>query len=265
MSGDSLLDVQNLYVMSSAGKTLVNDVSLSVARGERVGILGASGSGKSTTMRALFDLLPQGLRRSSGHIELNGKDMTAAPPAEWERARGRGIGLIPQDPKGSLVPVVRIGSQMVALYRAHYPVSQEEARAAAHVALLSVKLADPPSLMRKYPHELSGGMAQRVTIAMALMVAPPLIVADEPTTGLDVILQAEVLNLLKALTSERDTGMLIISHDLGVISTYTDRVYVMNQSRVIESGRTTSVLEAPSDPYTQELVAASALEEIDGQ
>lgn len=265
MSADgTLLRVEGLTVVSSAGATVVDDLDLALARRETLGLLGGSGSGKSTTMRAVMDLLPRGLRRQCGCIVFDGEELTASTERAWGRVRGRGIAFIPQDPKASLVPVLKIGPQMVAVDRRHHGSDKATARAAAADALARVRFPDPADVMRAYPHELSGGMAQRVTIAMALLADPVLLVADEPTTGLDVVIQFSVLELLEELIADRGMSMILISHDLGVIANYTDRLCVMHRGRIVERGVTAEVFERPAHEYTRELIAATTIDGIDG-
>jgi peptide/nickel transport system ATP-binding protein len=257
---EPVLSVEELTVSATAdgGEPVVKGVSLEVMRGETYGILGSSGSGKSSTARAVIDVLPRGLSRTSGRIVFCGRDLTAGTAAEWAAVRGREIALIPQDPKASLVPVVSVGTQMVALHRATRSSNKHEARAAAYEALSQVYLPDPEAVLASYAHELSGGMAQRVTIAMAMMIEPRLLIADEPTTGLDVVLQFSVLELLHELMSQRGTSLILISHDLGVIANYTNRIAVMHRGRVVEQGETEAVFTRPADDYTAGLLAAAA-------
>lgn len=178
----------------------------------------------------------------------------------WAQLRGSGIALIPQDPKASLVPVITVGQQMIALHRTHSGSTAAAARRAAEDALARVYLPEPAGVLGSYPHELSGGMAQRVTIAMALMIGPSLLIADEPTTGLDVVLQFSVLELIREAIAEQGTSIILISHDLGVIANYTNRLAVMDDGRVVEEGRTEHVFEAPRHAYTRMLLEASTLD-----
>jgi len=264
MSGDdALLRVEGLTVGSAGGGTVVDGLDLELARRETLGLLGGSGSGKSTTMRAVMDLLPRGLQRRGGRIVFDGAELTAGGERAWAAVRGRGIALIPQDPKASLVPVARVGPQMVALHRRHHGSGRAAARKAAADALARVRFPDPDAVLAAFPHELSGGMAQRVTIAMALLADPVLLVADEPTTGLDVVLQFSVLQLLQELIADRGMSMILISHDLGVIANYTDRLCVMRDGRIVERGVTAEVFERPAHAYTRELIAATTIEGID--
>lgn len=258
---EPVLSVEDLTVTAGyGGQPVVDGVSFEVTRGETFGILGSSGSGKSSTARALLDVLPRGLSRTSGRIVFCGRDLTAGTAADWATVRGSEIALIPQDPKASLVPVVTVGSQMVALHRANMASGKHDARAAAREALAQVYLPDPEGVLASYPHELSGGMAQRVTIAMAMMIEPYLLIADEPTTGLDVVLQFSVLELLDELIPERGTSLILISHDLGVIANYANRIAVMHRGRVVEQGETEAVFSKPADDYTAALLAAATPE-----
>jgi ABC-type glutathione transport system ATPase component len=262
MSADAILTVEGLTVQTadSHGDAVVDDVSFEIKPGETYGLLGSSGSGKSTTARAILDLLPRGLARTGGRITALGQELGRPGDPAWAQLRGSGIALIPQDPKASLVPVVTVGQQMIALHRTHRGSGAAEARRAAEEALARVYLSESAGVLGSYPHELSGGMAQRVTIAMALMVGPSLLMADEPTTGLDVVLQFSVLELIQETIAEQGTSIVLISHDLGVIANYTDRVAVMDGGRIVEEGPTERVFDAPGHAYTRMLLEASTLD-----
>lgn len=258
--GQSVVEVSHLSVgltKAEGSPSVVHDVSFSVAEGERFGLVGPSGSGKSTIARALVDLLPEGLYRRTGTIKYRGRDLTNT--GDWLDVRGRGIATIPQNPMRCLVPVVTVGQQAAAVCRAHTGCDASSARSATNEMFARVHLPDPERTSRSYPHELSGGMAQRVTIAMALLGRPRLLIADEPTTGLDVVLQARVLELLSTLIESEGTSLMLISHDLGVIASLTTRLAVIQAGTIVEHGPTQSVLRRPQHEYTRALLAAGAL------
>lgn len=229
----------------------LRDVSLEVAAGETLGIAGESGSGKSTLGLAVLGLLPPAAR-SEGDVTIAGGDGAEARGSRrrWNRA------LISQEAIGALNPALRIGAQMSRLLRRNQQLSRAAASAAAIEWLERVEIKDPAAVLRRYPHELSGGMCQRVNIAMALSCEPRLLVADEPTSALDVAVQRQVIQLLKGIAKEEGAATLLISHDLGVLGEAADRIVVMVRGTVIEEGRTTEVLHHPRHPYTKALVAA---------
>lgn len=259
---DRILSVESLAVSVEGGRNIVSDVSLDVSSGEIVGLLGASGSGKTTTMNAILGLLPRNLLISAGRIVVDGSVLASSGSDSPAGVRGANMALIPQDPKAALTPVLTVGKQMSVIYETHFGKSKEKARAASIDALEQVHLPNPRRILESYPGELSGGMAQRVAIAIALLLGPRLLIADEPTTGLDLILQLKVLDLLSELVRERSLGMVIVSHDLGVISRYTDRISVMRDGLIVESGPTQSVFASPSHEFTRELIEASTLSGI---
>ncbi|WP_345800435.1 ABC transporter ATP-binding protein [Microbacterium sp. AZCO] len=255
-----VLSVQSLsvsYATSRGEVAAVQDVSFDVAAGETVAIVGESGSGKSTTAHAIVRLLPATARIPSGRALLGDVDLVTASSAELSGIRGRRIGLVPQDPTVSLNPVTRIGAQVAEVLRIHGLADRRAAAERAVEALAEAGLPDPALRATQYPHELSGGMRQRVLIAAALIGRPDLIVADEPTSALDVTVQRQILDQLDALRHERGTGILLITHDLGVAADRADRILVMHRGRLVESGTPDEVLGAPSDPYTQRLIAAA--------
>lgn len=261
--GDApLLQVRALRIESTTNgqEPIVDDVSFAVFPRERYGLVGSSGSGKSTTARAIVDLLPPGLERTAGQIVFDGRELTGRAPSDWARLRGAGIATIPQDARRALVPVVSVGKQASVVYRRHHDCDDKTAHEAVLDMFLRVHLPDPARAARAYPHELSGGMAQRVAIAMALLAEPRLIIADEPTTGLDVMLQFAVLELLCELMEKADMSLLLISHDLAVIANYTTSLAMMHNGCIIESGATREVFESPKDEYTKSLLAAVELD-----
>ncbi|WP_035484990.1 dipeptide/oligopeptide/nickel ABC transporter permease/ATP-binding protein [Geminicoccus roseus] len=235
----------------------VKDVSLQVAPGECLGIIGESGSGKSVTALSIARLVasPPGVIRA-GAIRFGGDDLLAMPPGALQRLRGGRIAYVFQDPLTTLHPLMRIGDQVVEAIRAHQPASRAEARQRTLDLFAAVKLPDPASIASAYPHEISGGQRQRVSIAMALANDPDLIIADEPTTALDVTVQAEILDLLDELRRRRRLAVVFISHDFGVIGRICERVAVMYRGEIVEEGSARAVLAAPEHAYTKRLIAA---------
>ena len=242
--------------------TLVNDVSFSIARGEILGMVGESGSGKSMTANSIMGLLDPPARVTSGAIMLTDRtgkqwDLRHADAATLRGLRGNRIAMVFQDPSTALNPVLRIDTQMIEAIRAHASVSRAAARERACAMLARMGIASPEARLRAYPHQLSGGMRQRVAIAIALLNAPDVIIADEPTTALDVSIQGQILAEIQALCRESGTALLWITHDLSVVAGLADRVCVMYAGRVVESGPVTEVLTAPRHPYTAGLIASS--------
>jgi oligopeptide/dipeptide ABC transporter ATP-binding protein len=249
-----LLDVRDLrvrFTLLDGTVFAVNGVSLHLETGETLGLVGESGSGKSVTSLALMRLLPpQPAAHVSGEIAFDGRDLAALPERQMRAMRGRDLAMVFQDPMTSLNPVLRIGEQIEETIRAHRDVDSDTARARAAELLRLVGIADPEGQLDHYPHEFSGGMRQRVMIAMALALEPKLLIADEPTTALDVTIQAQVLELLKELTTERGTAVILITHDLGVVARMTRRVAVMYAGKVVESAPTADLFASPTHPYT---------------
>ena len=236
---------------------LVEDLSFTLARGEVLAIAGESGSGKSITSLAIMGLLPApAVRITAGRIMLGGVDLTALPEAGLRAIRGNRIAMIFQEPMTSLNPVMTIGAQLTEALAAHEPLSRGEARARAIAALTSVRMSEPERRLRQYPHELSGGMRQRVMIAMALALKPDVLIADEPTTALDVTVQREVLDLLRDLRRETGTAVILITHDMGVVAEMADRVIVMKAGRRVEDGPVGQIFARPAETYTRDLLAA---------
>ena len=257
---DSALRVENLRVVHATptGETeVVHGVTLDVAPGEVVGIVGESGSGKSQTVFSVLDLLPATGRAVADAIWVRGTDVTKATPKQRQALLGREIGYVPQEPMSNLDPSYTIGSQLVEPLRRTHGLRRSEAEAQARAMLVRVGLTDPDRVMRSYPHQVSGGMAQRVLIAGAIAGKPSLLVADEPTTALDVTVQAEVLELLRELQAEYGMALLIVTHNFGVVADICDRVIVMRGGDIVESGPVDDLFAAPAEPYTRELIAAS--------
>jgi len=256
---DGLLRVFSLETQFHAGNRVyraVDDVSLRLDPGECLGLVGESGSGKSVAALSIMGLVasPPGVI-TGGAVRLDGQDLIGAPYAVLRSLRGRRVAYVFQDPLSSLHPIYRIGDQLIEAIRTHAPISHAEAHARAIGLLEDVRFPNPRERMRAYPHELSGGMRQRVGIAMALANDPDIIIADEPTTALDVTVQAQILALLDELRRKRGLAILFITHDFGVVAQLCDRVAVMYGGRILETGATADVLAAPSHPYTRRLIS----------
>ncbi|KAF0172170.1 MAG: peptide/nickel transport system ATP-binding protein [Rhodobacteraceae bacterium] len=255
-----VLRVQGLTVSvrSEAGDSpLVQDLSFSLRRGETLAIAGESGSGKSITSLAIMGLLPPpAVRVTAGSVHLGATELTSLPEAQMRSLRGARIAMIFQEPMTSLNPVLTVGAQLTEAIRAHTGASRAEARVQALAALQAVRLSQPERRLQQYPHELSGGMRQRVMIAMALALRPEVLIADEPTTALDVTVQREVLDLLRDLQRDLGTAIILITHDMGVVAEMADRVIVMKSGRAVEEASTAQIFSAPREVYTQDLLAA---------
>ncbi len=254
-----LLTVTNLSVGYPAGRgwtRVVEDVSLTVGRGEVVGLVGESGSGKTQTAFAVMGLLPTTGKVLGGSIVFDGTELVGAPAATTARLRGKRIAYIPQEPMSNLDPSFTIGSQLVEPIRVCLGLSTHDARRRALELLAKVGIPDPPRTFASYPHEVSGGMAQRVLIAGAVSCDPDLIIADEPTTALDVTVQAEILELLRRLQIETQTALLLVTHNFGVVADLCDRVSVMQHGRLVESGPVRAIFREAAHPYTRSLLDA---------
>ncbi|WP_226781139.1 ABC transporter ATP-binding protein [Oceaniglobus trochenteri] len=264
----SLLHIDNLHtVFDTAAGTIraVDGVSLTLEPGQIVGLVGESGSGKSITGFSVLGLLDPPGRVAEGRILFKGRDLASLSPREFRALRGDRIAMIFQDPMMTLNPVLSIGTQMVETVQAHRKVSKAEARARARDALGRVGIPRPEERLAAYPHEFSGGMRQRVAIAMALLHEPDLIIADEPTTALDVTIQAQILSVVQGLVADMGMALIWISHDLGVVAGLADRIAVMYAGRIVEEGATDDVLDRPRHPYTAGLVASTPLANDRGQ
>jgi peptide/nickel transport system ATP-binding protein len=249
-----LLEVESLNI-AFGSVYAVRDLNLSIDAGEAVGLVGESGSGKSVTSLAIMRLLPP-QARVSGSIHFHDQELLSAAEPTMREFRGRAITMIFQEPMTALNPLMRVGDQVAEAMLAHEPVSRREAWDRAVAALNEVAIPDPAKRARDYPHQLSGGQRQRVMIAMAIVNRPQLLIADEPTTALDVTVQAQILDLLQHLREKFSLSMLFISHDLGVVSQVTDRVSVMYRGQIVESGSARQVFSAPAHEYTQGLLHA---------
>ena len=235
---------------------VLNGVELEVGPGRIVGLIGETGAGKSMTATATIGLLPPSAE-VQGQIMFEGVDLLSLQCAALDKVRGARIGFVAQNPRAALEPVTRVGDQLVRLIQAHSSLTKEAARQRAIAILEAVGIPDPQARYRAYPHELSGGMAQRVVIAMALVNQPQLVIADEPTTGLDVTVQAQVLDLLQQLVRAQGAAALIITHDLGIVAQYCDDMAIMFAGRVVERGPVAQIFANPQHPYTRRLIAAS--------
>ncbi|MGK6314800.1 ATP-binding cassette domain-containing protein [Neorhizobium sp. DT-125] len=256
----SLLSIEGLSV-ETGGQTLVSDVSFSVASGERLGLIGESGSGKSLTALAAIGLLPEGLR-AGGSVLLDGKQVVGARDRDLVPLRGTIVATVFQEPLTALDPLMKIGRQVAEAVRRR---AKRDGRPSDDTTVMrevidlldQVALPQPERIAKSWPHEISGGQRQRAAIAMALACRPELLIADEPTTALDVTTQAEILNLLGQLVRERNMALLFISHDLPVVANAVDRVVVLRHGRIVEQGPVGTVFQQPSHDYTQSLVAAA--------
>lgn len=260
-----LLDVQGLSVSFSTDRGRVNaidDVSFTVAEGEILSIVGESGSGKSVTLMSLLGLNDPKTTFVEGAVAFRGRHLLEMPDRELRRLRGKEIGLISQDPMTALTPVYTIGWQIAEQIRTHENVSKSAALKRAVELLAAVGLPNPNEAKDRYPHQLSGGMRQRAVIAMALSCSPKLLVADEPTTALDVTVQAQVLDLLLRLRDDFGSAIILITHDMGVVAEVADRVYVMYAGRMVEKGTAEAIFKRPMHPYTWGLMAS--IPPIDG-
>ncbi|MEU4227758.1 dipeptide/oligopeptide/nickel ABC transporter permease/ATP-binding protein [Nonomuraea sp. NPDC026600] len=247
-------DLRVTYAGPDGDRTVVDGVSLTMHRGEVLGLVGESGSGKSQTAFAVLGLLPPQARVGAKLLEFDGIDLTRLDDGAYNRLRGRRIGYIPQEPMSNLDPSFRIGFQLVEPMRRHLGLSSAGAREKALALLDRVGIPDPVRVFRSYPHQISGGMAQRVLIAGAVSCDPDLLIADEPTTALDVTVQAEVLDLMRSLQQEQRMGMIIVTHDFGVVADICDRVAVMRTGQVVETASARELFHAPRHPYTRMLL-----------
>ncbi len=256
---EPLLDVRNLtvkFAFRDTALTAVNNVSFSLNKGERLGLVGESGAGKSVTGFSILNLISKPGFLAGGSVWFDGKDLASLSHEEMRQVRGNRISMIFQDPMMTLNPVLTIGTQMVETVLAHSKMSRAEAEAIAMDKLRKVYINSPEKRLKQYPHEFSGGMRQRIVIAIALLTGPSLIIADEPTTALDVTIQAEIMDLLLELCKTENMGLILITHDLGVVSQVTQKVAVMYAGSIVELGETDQICRAPQHPYTRGLIAA---------
>ena len=251
----SLLEVKGLHVRIGDAHIL-RGVSFHVEPGETLGVVGESGCGKTMTGLALMGMLPRGAVVSQGEVLFEGRDLTKLRPRDWLDVRGQEISMVMQDPFTSLNPMMRVGHQIAEVYQLHQGMDRGAARRLAVEMIDKVGVPAPEDSARKYPHQMSGGQRQRIVIAIAFASRPKLLIADEPTTALDVTLQAQILHLLRDLQKEVGTAVVLISHDIGVIGSLADRIAVYYAGQVVETGSGTQVLHAPRHPYTVALMAA---------
>lgn len=254
-----LLKIQDLRVHfkdAAPDRFAVDGLSMTVGAGEIVGLVGESGSGKTVTAMSISGLLPQKRAELSGSITLDGNEIFSCSDKEMRRILGKELGIVFQEPMTSLDPVVPIGPQVEETLRIHWRMGKAQRKERAMEALTQVELRDPERVYRKYPHELSGGQLQRIMIAAALISRPKLLLADEPTTALDVTVQAEILELLKKLNRENGTAILLISHDLHVVRKLCGRVAVMQRGKLVEDGPVEDIFHAPQHEYTKQLLRA---------
>ncbi len=257
---EPLLNVEDLRTYFSTEEGIVkavDGVSFKVNAGERRGVVGESGCGKSVTAMSIMRLIePPAGEIVTGRIEFDGRDLLQLPESEMQQVRGGEIAMIFQDPMTALNPVYTVGDQLMETILLHQDVSKSEARDIAISTLGDVQIPNAVSMMEDYPHQFSGGMRQRVMIAMGLSCDPKLLIADEPTTALDVTTQAQIMNLMLALAEERNTAVLLITHDLGVVAGFCDSIQVMYAGSIVERGTAEEIFHNPQHPYTKELIEA---------
>jgi peptide/nickel transport system ATP-binding protein len=253
------LVIEQLSAISlrAAGTPILRRVALTADTGEVHGLVGESGAGKSTIAKAILGIIPTQVKLTGGRILFEGRDLLALSPGELRAILGRDIALVPQDPSTALNPSRRIDAQMTDGLRLKRGLSMKQARQRARALLAEVQIRDPERVLASYPHQLSGGMRQRVLIAAAFALEPKLVIADEPTTALDVTVQKQILRLIRALQERHGTSVLFVSHDLGVVAQICDRVSVLYMGKVVEQGGTADILQHPRHPYTQALLAAN--------
>lgn len=255
----ALLEVKDLdvrFAVRGGDLTALRGISFNLDKGERLGLVGESGAGKSVAAFSILNLIAKPGYIAGGQILFEGRDLAAMSERELRKIRGNRIAMIFQDPMMTLNPVLTIGTQMVEAILAHRKIGKKEARAIALDRLQKVQIPSPEKRLDQYPHELSGGMRQRVIIAIALLLDPEIIIADEPTTALDVTIQAEIMDLLLNLCEQENVALMLITHDLGVVSQVTQRMLVMYSGRIIEQGPTREIINDAQHPYTQGLINA---------
>lgn len=253
----AILDVKNLdirFAVRGGDLKALREISFSLDRGERLGLVGESGAGKSVAAFSILNLTAKPGYLAGGQILFEGRDLAAMSEREIRKLRGNRIAMIFQDPMMTLNPVLTVGTQMIEALQAHQRISRKAAQQIALDRLKQVQIPSPDKRLDQYPHELSGGMRQRVIIAIALLLNPDVIIADEPTTALDVTIQAEIMELLLALCEQHNVALMLITHDLGVVSQVTQRMLVMYAGRIIEQGPTKEIINDAQHPYTQGLI-----------
>ena len=253
----ALLEIRDLHVtFLSTGKEAVRGVDLTVEPGQRLGLVGESGSGKTVTAMALSGLIERWNVDMSGQVLFDGRDLLSCSRDQLRRIQGKDSGVVFQEPMTSLNPLMRVGRQVEEVLKIHTDLSPDERRAKALEAMAQVGLPDPERTYEKYPHQLSGGQRQRAVIASAMVIRPRLLICDEPTTALDVTVQAQILSLLKSFSTDHGVAILLISHDLRVVRRLCERVAVMHRGRIVERGDTDAVFADPQEEYTKRLIAA---------
>jgi len=252
-----IVDKLRIAIGEPTNTWILRDVSFSVEVGKTIGLVGESGAGKTMVSRAILGFLPSGARWVSGRALFDGRDLAGLSMNERRQLLSKDMAYIPQNPMTALNPVIRIEDQVCDVLKLHLGLNPREAYLRSIELLDEVRLPDPEKIMGMYPHELSGGMRQRVLIAIAFACRPKLVIADEPTTALDVTVQKQILQLLKSLQQKYQTATLFITHDLGVVAKICDAVHVMHGGRIIESADTETLINRPKHPYTESLVAAT--------
>ena len=258
-----MLEIKDLTIQYGDKDPVVENFSLSLKKGEIITIVGESGSGKSTVLSSILGLLPNGGKIISGDIIYNGNSMLSKSLNQWRELRGTEITMISQDSGGTLNPIRKIGKQFVEYIQTHSKMSAKEAEEKAKDMFSKVNLPDPEIIMKSYPHQLSGGMKQRVGIAMALTFHPKIILADEPTSALDVITQAQIVKEIMDLRKKFDTSIIMVTHNLGVAAYISDKIIVMQNGKIVDAGNKNEVIENPKSDYTKKLLAA--VPEIGGE
>lgn len=258
-----MLEIKDLTIQYGDKDPVVENFSLSLKKGEIITIVGESGSGKSTVLSSILGLLPNGGKIISGDIIYNGESMLSKSLNQWRELRGTEITMISQDSGGTLNPIRKIGKQFVEYIQTHSKMSAKEAEEKAKDMFSKVNLPDPEIIMKSYPHQLSGGMKQRVGIAMALTFHPKIILADEPTSALDVITQAQIVNEIMDLRKKFDTSIIMVTHNLGVAAYISDKIIVMQNGKIVDAGNKNEVIENPKSEYTKKLL--EAVPEIGGE
>lgn len=260
MNEDKVLEVNRLITTFSTNKSksvAVDDVTFFLETGETLGIVGESGSGKSVTSLSIIGLIPKPSGEVEGSIKYKGKEIANLPEKKMRELRGKEISMIFQEPMTSLNPVFTIGNQMLEAIKIHFSLSKKESKEYAIKMLEHVGIARADKIMNEYPHQLSGGMRQRVMIAMAMSCNPAILIADEPTTALDVTIQAQILDLMKKLKVDHDTSILLITHDLGVVAEMCNRVIVMYAGKIVEEANVRTIFHNPKHPYTKGLIKST--------